>query len=109
MYHSRIAAKTGRDVDIGRLLVVAAMLFAFGALAYHAEGFIATAVKAINYPFQLDYGEGIVWQQAQQMRSGNAYGDITGFPAIVFHYPPLYHVIVFTIAEVTGLDFLVVG
>ena len=108
MYHAPVAAMR-KHSDVGRLLVAAAMLFALGALAYDAQAFVGAALKAIRYPFELDYGEGIVWQQAQQMRDGTAYGGITGFPSIVFHYPPLYHSLTLVVAGLSGLDMLMAG
>lgn len=64
---------------------------------------------AIRFPYGLDYGEGIVWQQMQLLLSGDGYGTIEGFPAIVFHYPPLYHVAVGMLSAVTGMDQLAAG
>jgi hypothetical protein len=108
MYHAPVAAMR-RHSDLGRLLVAAAMLFTLGALAYDAQAFLGASLKAIRYPFELDYGEGIVWQQAQQMRDGTAYGSITGFPSIVFHYPPLFHALTLALAGLSGLDMLMAG
>ncbi|HWU91765.1 MAG TPA: hypothetical protein VN106_00775 [Sphingomicrobium sp.] len=108
MYHAPVSARP-RQADGRRLLVVAAMLFALALLAFDAQAFLAAALRAIRYPFELDYGEGIVWQQAQQMGAGHAYGSITGFPTIVFHYPPLYHAITLVVAGVSGLDMLMAG
>jgi hypothetical protein len=64
---------------------------------------------AIYWPYGLDYGEGIVWQQALQMFTPSAYGPIDGFPAIVFHYTPLYHVASRFTAMLFGIDLLVAG
>ena len=50
--------------------------------------FAVAGLAAIRYPCELDYGEGIVWQQMRLMFTDKAYGPIDGFPAIVFHYPP---------------------
>ena len=108
MYQDKIIAPRSSG-DVRRLLVAAALLFALGALAWDVQAFLAAALKAIRYPFELDYGEGIVWQQAEQMRAGNAYGSITGFPTIVFHYPPLYHALTLALAGLSGLDMLMAG
>lgn len=64
---------------------------------------------AIQYRYGIDYGEGIVWQQMRSIAAGDAYGPIDGFPAIVFHYPPLYHLATWSIAALGGLDQLVAG
>jgi len=82
---------------------------ALALLAWDAQQFLASGLRAIRYPFDLDYGEGIVWQQAQQMRDGNAYGGITTFPSIVFHYPPLYHAMTLAFQQLSGLDMLKSG
>lgn len=55
---------------------------------------MADLVDAIRYPFEIDYGEGIVWQQAELFGTGHMYAPVTDFPFLVFHYPPLYYVLV---------------
>jgi hypothetical protein len=65
-------------------------------------------VWSIRYPFELDYGEGIIWQQALLIPGARMYGDIRHFPFIVFHYPPVYHLAVRAIAAF-GLDYLKAG
>ena len=81
-------------------LAVALMAAAlrFGLLAGHA----------IAFPFELDYGEGIVWQQMRMILAGRGYAPLAPFPAIVFHYPPLYHLTAAAVA-MTGLDQLAAG
>jgi len=66
------------------------------------------AVDALGYPYEIDYGEGIVWQQAELILSAHAYADIAQYPYIVFHYPPIYHLLVRTIS-VLSVDILTVG
>jgi hypothetical protein len=88
----------------------AALLAMLGLiLLWHAGGILAFGAWAIAYPHELDYGEGIVWQQMRMMSEGRGYGAIDGFPAIVFHYPPVYHTLSFTLASVTGIDELAAG
>ena len=65
-------------------------------------------VRAVFYPFELDYGEGIVLQQALLVTGPRAYGDITQYPFIVFHYPPVYLLAVRAVAAL-GVDILVAG
>jgi hypothetical protein len=77
-------------------------------LAVHLVRYLRYAVAAIRYPFELDYGEGIVWQQALLIPGERMYGDITRFPFIVFHYPPLYHLAVRALAA-PGIDWLIAG
>lgn len=63
----------------------------------------------LRWPYELDYGEGIVWQQTNMMFTDRAYGAIDGVPGIVFHYTPLYHVMTRGLSEVTGTDMLYAG
>ena len=65
--------------------------------------------RAIAAPYQLDYGEGIVWQQAKMIMSGNAYGDINQVPHIVFHYPPVFHVTASLVSSMLSMDGLAAG
>ena len=92
---------------------LAARRFAIGlllsVLVYRAVLFAAAGWKAIHYPWELDYGEGIVWQQMRWMFTSRAYGPIDGFPAIVFHYPPLYHAVTAIAAAALGTDQLATG
>lgn len=82
-------------------LVVLVLLLRFLA-------FLKMALEAVVYPFQLDYGEGIVWQQALLIPRSAMYGNITRFPFIVFHYPPFYHLVVRAVAQF-GIDYLAAG
>lgn len=84
-------------------------MLAAGALLFGFADYLGTAAQAIRFPFELDYGEGIVWQQMRMIMSGEGYGAIDGFPAIVFHYPPLFHVLAAALAGATGLDPLAAG
>jgi hypothetical protein len=77
-------------------------------MAGHFAVYLAYALKAVRYPFELDYGEGIVWQQAMLIPSERMYGDITRFPFLVFHYPPVYHLVVHAVAAL-GVDVLIAG
>jgi hypothetical protein len=76
---------------------------------YRAFLFAASGLAAIRYPWELDYGEGIVWQQMRWIFTGKAYGPIDQFPAIVFHYPPLYHAVTAICAGALGTDELATG
>ena len=67
------------------------------------------ARAAILYPYELDYGEGIVWQQMRMIMAGKGYGNIDVFPAIVFHYPPFFHLVAWLTANVGGFDELAAG
>jgi hypothetical protein len=84
-------------------LAVALVLLGYGTLR-----FLLLGGRALTFPWELDYGEGIVWQQMAQIFSGRGYGPIDGFPAIVFHYPPVFHAFAWAVAA-TGLDALAAG
>lgn len=84
------------------LIVAALMLYNIGMLL----AFVATA---LSYPYSFDYGEGIVWQQMRDMVRGTAYGPLGVFPAIVYHYPPVFHLIAAASAALTGADQLTAG
>ena len=61
------------------------------ALASHAGGGLMDSLAAIRNPGEIDYGEGIVWQQAALIPGSSMYGSGSNLPFIVFHYPPLYY------------------
>jgi hypothetical protein len=91
------------------LLVVQITALGLAALlGWHFLEYLRQAILAIRYPFGLDYGEGIVWQQALLIPGPRMYGDITQFPFIVFHYPPVYHLVVRALAAM-GMDMLAAG
>jgi len=92
----------------GRTLVRAAILGVILVLAFRAADYLSYAAQAITYPFEFDYGEGIVWQQALLIPGSRMYGDITHFPFIAFEYPPVYHLVVRAIATL-GIDLLGAG
>ena len=77
----------------GRLTL---MLLAGLALVLTARSLTAGLdfYDAVRYPFEIDYGEGIVWQQAALFGTGRMYEPVASFPFIVFHYPPVYYVLV---------------
>lgn len=78
------------------MLAVMGVLLAF--LALHALGAILDFRAGINAPLELDYGEGIVWQQAALIPGPRMYGNGQDLPFIVFHYPPLYYLFVHALA-----------
>lgn len=78
-------------------------------LSYLFFLFLIQSATSLAFPFGIDYGEGIVWQQALLMFTYDAYGPINQFPAIVFHYTPLYHVVVLLIEALSHWDILFIG
>lgn len=67
------------------------------------------AKVALGYPYDLEYGEGIVWQQLRNIMAGTGYGPLGIYPAIVYHYPPVYHLATAALASFAGLDQLYAG
>lgn len=92
-----------------RLIFHALALILLAALFGRFAMFLADSWLAATYPYGLDYGEGIVWQQADMIFDGRGYGDITRYPFIVFHYPPIYHLVSGGLARLGGLDPLLAG
>lgn len=69
-----------------------------GALA-----FVFESVTALRSNAELDYGEGIVmWQAANVTNLKKAFRPVEQYPHIVFHYPPLFHVVSRFVTVFTG-------
>jgi hypothetical protein len=64
---------------------------------------------ALPFRWGIDYNEGIVWKQIAEIMAGRGYAPIDRFPAIVFHYPPLLHVLTGAISAALGVDPLIAG
>ncbi len=74
-----------------------------------AAAFLLEARNSIVKADERDYGEGIVlWQAAHVTDLKSAYHSVDKYPYIVFHYPPLYHVLSRIAAVFTG-DLLAAG
>jgi len=87
----------------GYLLVLWAILLS------RVAAFLGRGWAVVHYPFELDYGEGVLIWQAQHVTDlTQAYRSITQFPHVVFHYPPLYHLMSRLAEPATG-DLLVAG
>jgi len=74
--------------------VVAVLGTLLTLLSAHVIGVALDFMASIRSPIQLDYGEGIVWQQAALIPGPLMYGNSQDLPFIVFHYPPLYYLLV---------------
>lgn len=98
------------DSDRHRMLVaraalaVAGLVFAYGLIRLGLH-----ALVALSYPYDLDYGEGVVWEQMRLIMSGSGYQALRPMPAFVFEYPPLYHLVTAATAGAFGLDPLFSG
>jgi hypothetical protein len=84
------AGKMGSPVL--RLAAGAGTFLLIAGLLYFAWVDLRCAGTLLAYPFG-DYGEGIVWQQALLIPGPRMYGQIDHLPFIVFHYPPVYHLV----------------
>jgi hypothetical protein len=105
---SAIAPRISWIERASRLLALAAIVGLLLVLAVRAADYLWYAARAITFPFELAYGEGIIWQQALLIPGSLMYGDITHFPFIVFHYTPVYHLTVRAISAM-GIDPLATG
>lgn len=92
-----------------RWLGTIALIVLTAGLAGNVVKLVLTGLNAIGYPFELDYGEGIVWQQMDSIVAGRGYAPLQTFPAIVFHYPPVYHLLTALAAALTKIDPLTAG
>jgi hypothetical protein len=79
---------------ISSILLFALLVF----LGIHAFGAIRDFIVAIHYPYELDYGEGIVWQQAALIPGPRMYAPGAGLPFIAFQYPPLFYLVTRVVA-----------
>ncbi len=94
------------NAQLCRRVIVFAFVLIFALLIKQLFVFLGNGYFALNWPFEIDYAEGIVWQQTNAMFTPQAYGSIFGFPAIVFHYTPFFHVMTRVIVAMTGFDTL---
>lgn len=85
------------------------MAFMILLLLFNAGKMLVGAWLALHYAYDLDYGEGIVWQQMRNILAGDGYSPLGTYPAIVYHYPPVYHLTTAALAWLTGLDQLIAG
>jgi hypothetical protein len=79
-----------------------------GVLLLYSAFDLHCARHALAYPFSLDYGENIVWQQALLIPGPRMYGPIDHLPFIVFHYAPVYHMAARAVMAL-GVDPLAAG
>ena len=91
-----------------RMVGPTVLLCLLGLLALHAYAVVADCRAAVGTSLELDYGEGIVWQQAELIPGPRMYGNSTELPFIVFHYPPLFHLLA-RAALLLEPDFLAAG
>ncbi|WEK44550.1 MAG: hypothetical protein P0Y64_07120 [Candidatus Sphingomonas colombiensis] len=103
------AAARPREEHRRRLLLRGALALVILLLLFNAGKMLAGSWLALHYPYDLDYGEGIVWQQMRNILSGEGYSPLGTYPAIVYHYPPVYHLTTAAIASILAMDQLIAG
>jgi len=80
------------------LYITLAVFLAVGAIAFVLQSGIA-----IKTDSEMDYGEGIVLWQAENVTNWKkAFHPIEQYPHIVFHYPPLFHLTSRAVAHFTN-------
>lgn len=84
---STVAPRIGCGISLVLLVALLALL------SVHMAGVFLDFIATVHYPFQLNYGEGIVWQQAMLIPGPRMYSNSQDLPFIVFHYPPLYYLL----------------
>jgi hypothetical protein len=89
-------------------LALVGLVALYVALTFNVARFAYNGWLSVLFLGELDYAEGIVWQQAELIPGPHMYGDIQQYPFLVFHYPPLYHVIVNAAASL-GWSWLAAG
>lgn len=86
-------------VSSTRSLSIALFGIAILIMVVHFSEYLRFAITELYYRFEIFNAEGIVWQQAMLIPGPRMYGDINKYPFIVFHYPPLYHLMVRAISS----------
>lgn len=82
-------------------------LLALGGLLLYAAFTLHLALLALGYPYQLDYGEGLVLHQARLLANGESiYKGIDSYPYIFSNYPPLVQAVVAPWLALAGVSFL---
>jgi 4-amino-4-deoxy-L-arabinose transferase-like glycosyltransferase len=98
-----------RNAAVPRWIVRVGLAVSVAMLLVNLVKLIHFAWFALHYPYDLDYAEGIVWQQMRNIVAGIGYRPIGVYPSIVYHYPPVYHLATAVFAMAGGLDQLVAG
>lgn len=76
-------------------------------LATYFIFFIVNSAFCIIYPYQIDYGEGFLLNQAKLISSGNwIYKDINEPPFLMSNYPPIYPAVVSLFILFFGVSFM---
>src|ERR687885_2096227 len=86
------------------------MAVALSALAVlaaaHASVLAFHVARTLTFPFDLNYGEGYVLNDAVRLSRGESvYGDMQQFPMVRSPYPPLFPLLWAAVLPVTGVAF----
>ena len=83
---------------------IVAVIFALCVAAFA----IWQAVLRIPQYFELDYGEGFVWNTVAELLAGRIYRPIEEYPHVMTHYTPVYYAVVAVLSKL-GFDPLLAG
>ena len=87
--------------------VLAFWLVALAGLLLYVAFTLHLCLLALGYPYQLDYGEGLVLYQSQLLAHGKSiYKAIDSFPYIFSNYPPLMQAVAGPLVALLGPSFL---
>ena len=106
---SRHPGRAGTGERAARFLTLGMLALLAAVLASNFFDWVSAVSFTVQYPYQIDYGEGIVWQQALMILRGEGYSDITRLPFVVFHYPPVFHLLSGLSASALGIEYLAAG
>ena len=80
-------------------------IFLLGLVIYFLF-YLYNGYQSIIFPYQIDYGEGFILNQAYILSNGcNIYLDITTYPYIISNYPPVYPLICAGLVKFWGVSF----
>lgn len=83
-------------------------LAALAGLATYVGFTIWLAVAGLLYPYQLDYGEGIMLEQARLLSQGKGiYKGLEGYPYAFSNYPPLMQAVAALLIPYLGINYAV--
>ena len=98
-----------RRQALGRRLRKVYLLVVFSLLLLGGATFVLKSLHHVYYPFGGDDDEGAVWWEAAHVTSlRTLYHPIQEYPYFAVPYPPVYHLVAWGAAKITG-DFLIGG
>lgn len=63
-------------------------------LTFYWIKFAYNAYLAATFPGEINYGEGVVWQDGVLIPGPRMYRDLQVYPFLIFPYPPFYYLVV---------------